>query len=257
VILLERGAFDGVHAAMMVHPGPMDLVEPAIIALSTFDVHYTGKEAHASAFPEMGINAADALTVAQNAIGLLRQHIRQSDRIHGIITNGGAAPNIVPAHTSARYMVRARNLDELAEVRAKVMRCFEAGALATGAQLEVRGGNKPDAEMIHDHDLARLYQRNAETLGRTFVPIPGMERVAASTDMGNVSMAIPSIHPFIGLDSLPAANHQPEFTAHCITPVADRAVSDGAIAMAWTLVDIAGDNVLRDRLSSQAVESAS
>jgi metal-dependent amidase/aminoacylase/carboxypeptidase family protein len=108
LILLERGAFDGVNAAMMVHPAPMDTVEPAIIALSTFDVHYTGKEAHASAFPEMGINAADALTIAQSAIGLLRQHIRQSDRIHGIITNGGAAPNIVPAHTSARYMVRAR-----------------------------------------------------------------------------------------------------------------------------------------------------
>jgi amidohydrolase len=259
VILLERGAFDGVHAAMMVHPAPMDLVEPAIIALSTFDVHYTGKEAHASAFPEMGINAADALTIAQSAIGLLRQHIRQSDRIHGIITNGGAAPNIVPAHTSARYMVRARNLGELAEVRAKVMRCFQAGALATGAQLEVRGGDKPYAEMIHDHGLAQLYQRNAETLGRTFVQILGMQRVSGSTDMGNISLAIPSIHPLIGLNSLPAANHQPEFTAHCITPVADRAVSDGAIAMAWTLVDIAGDGVLKDRLSSRAAsgESAS
>ena len=252
VILLERGAFDGVHAAMMVHPAPVDIVEPAIIALSTFDVHYRGKEAHASAFPEMGINAADALTIAQTAIGLLRQHIRQSDRIHGIITNGGAAPNIVPAHTSARYMMRARNLGELAEVRAKVVRCFEAGALATGAQLEVRGGDKPYAEMIHDHDLAKLYQRNAEALRRTFVQIPGMQRVSGSTDMGNISLAIPSIHPLIGLNSLPAANHQPEFTAHCITPVADRAVSDGAIAMAWSLVDIASDGVLKDRLSSRA-----
>ena len=251
MILLDGGAFDGVHAAMMVHPAPMDTVEPAIIAISTFDVHYTGKEAHASAFPEMGINAADALTLAQNAIGLLRQHIRQSDRIHGIVTHGGEAPNIVPAHTSARYMVRARTSTELKEVRAKVMRCFEAGAIATGAKLEIRGGDKPYAEMIHDHDLAELYRLNAEKLGRNFVRVPGMERVAASTDMGNISQAIPSIHPTIGLNSLPAANHQPEFTAHCITPVADRAVIDGATAMAWTLIDLAGDAALKNRLLSR------
>jgi len=252
MILLDGGAFDGVHASMMVHPAPMDAVEPSIIAISTFDVHYTGKEAHASAFPEMGINAADALTVAQTAIGLLRQHVRQSDRIHGIITHGGEAPNIVPAHTSARYMVRARTSTELAEVRAKVMRCFEAGAVATGATLEVRGGDKPYAEMIHDHDLGELYRLNAEKLGRNFVRLPGMDRIAASTDMGNISQAIPSIHPMIGLNSLPAANHQPEFTAHCATPIADRAVIDGATAMAWTLVDLAGDAALKNRLLSRS-----
>src|SRR5207249_4693784 len=179
ILLLERGAFAGVHAAMMVHPAPVDVVEPVTLAWWEFEVRYTGKSAHASAFPEFGINAADALTVAQTAIGLLRQHIRQGDRIHGIVTDGGDAPNIVPAH-------------------------------------------------------AAVYRRNAEALGRSFPDLGVLlERAAASTDMGNVSHALPSIHPMIGIASLPAVNHQPEFTAHCATPPADQAVADGALALAW------------------------
>lgn len=250
--LLERGGFSGMHAAMMVHPAPLDVVEFPIIAASMFDVCYTGKEAHASAFPERGINAADALTVAQTAIGLLRQHIRSSDRIHGIITKGGDAPNVIPAHTRASYMVRAKTIDDLAEIQEKVHRCFEAGALATGATLEIVGGEKPYAEMHHDPDMAAAYRRNAEALGRSF-PDRGssLERAAGSTDMGNVSLALPSIHPAIGIDSLPAVNHQPEFTAHCVSPAADKAVIDGALAMAWTAVDLATDTQIRRRLLSK------
>ncbi len=250
--LLERGGFSGMHAAMMVHPAPLDVVEFPIIAASMFDVCYTGKEAHASAFPERGINAADALTVAQTAIGLLRQHIRSGDRIHGIITKGGDAPNVIPAHTRASYMVRAKTIGDLAEIQEKVHRCFEAGALATGATLEIVGGEKPYAEMHHDPDMAAAYRRNAEALGRSF-PDRGssLERAAGSTDMGNVSLALPSIHPAIGIDSLPAVNHQPEFTAHCVSPAADKAVIDGALAMAWTAIDLATDTQLRRRLLSK------
>ncbi len=249
ILLLERGAFKGMHAAMMVHPAPVDVVEFPIIAASMFEVHYTGKEAHASAFPERGVNAADALTIAQTAIGLLRQHIRSTDRIHGIITRGGDAPNIVPAHTTAKYMVRAQALDDLNEIRAKVLRCFEAGALATGSKLDVIGGQKPYAQMHHDPDLAAAYRRKAELLGRTF-PDPGgsLQRAAGSTDMGNVSLVLPSIHPAIGINSLPAVNHQPEFTAHCVTETADKALLDGALAMAWTVIDLASDTRVRERL---------
>jgi amidohydrolase len=249
ILLLERGAFAGMHAAMMVHPAPADVVEFPIIAASMFEVHYTGKEAHASAFPELGINAADALTIAQTAIGLLRQHIRSTDRIHGIITKGGDAPNIVPAHTAAKYMVRAKTLGDLDEIRAKVRRCFEAGALATGAKLEIRGGEKPYAEMRHDPDIAAAYRRNAEARGRVSrTPAPTLDRAAGSTDMGNVSLALPSIHPAIGINSLPAVNHQPEFTAHCVTEAADKAVIDGSLAMAWTAIDLATDAKVRERL---------
>jgi amidohydrolase len=249
ILLLERGAFAGLHAAMMVHPAPLDVVEFPIIAASMFEVCYHGKEAHASAFPERGINAADALTVAQTAIGLLRQHIRSTDRIHGMITKGGDAPNIIPAHTAAKYIVRANTLADLDGIRQKVVRCFEAGALATGATLEIAGGDKPYSQMEHDLEIAAIYQRNAEALGRTFPDMGAInQRGGGSTDMGNISLALPAIHPMIGIDSLPAVNHQPEFTAHCVTEAADKAIFDGSVAMAWTAIDIATNDSLRHRL---------
>ncbi len=251
ILLLERGAFNGIHAAMMVHPAPFDVLTPKIIAASMFEARYTGKEAHASSFPELGINAADALTIAQTAIGLLRQYILPTDRIHGIITHGGDAPNVIPAHAAARYIVRGQTLVELNRLRPRVYRCFEAGALATGSKLEIVGGDKPYSEMIHDPDIAALYRRNSELLGRSFPDLNvAMQKAMASTDMGNVSLAIPSIHPMIGIGSLPAVNHQKEFTGQCVTDSADRAVYDGALAMAWTAIDLVPEGKLRERLLS-------
>jgi amidohydrolase len=253
ILLLQHGAFAGAHAAMMVHPSPTDSVAPLMLANAHFSVRYTGKEAHASSYPELGVNAADALTVAQVAIGLLRQHIHPTDRVHGIVTKGGEAPNIIPAETTARYIVRAKTLDDLDAIRAKVLRCFEAGALATGAHLEIFGSRPPYAQVRHDPTMAALYRRNAEALGRVFPDVSeAQQRSGGSTDMGNVSLALPSIHPMIGINSLPAVNHQPEFTAHCITEAADRAIVDGALAMAWTAIDIATDADLRQRLLSRA-----
>ena len=242
ILLLERGAFKGIHAAMMVHPAPFDVLTPRIIAASMFEVQYKGKEAHASAFPELGINAADALTIAQTAIGLLRQHILPTDRIHGIITKGGDAPNVIPALTSARYIVRGETLEELENLRPRVYRCFEAGALATGSELRIIGGQRPYTEMVHNRDIAAYYRRNSELLGRFFPELPmEAQKAVASTDMGNVSLAIPSIHPMIGIDSMPAVIHQREFAEKCNTESADKAVYDGALAMAWTAIDIARD----------------
>jgi amidohydrolase len=246
IVLLERGAFAGAHVAMMTHPAPDDKVEWPIIAAQQFRIRYTGKESHASIYPELGINAADALTVAQVGIGLLRQHIHPGDRVHGIVTHGGEAPNIVPAHTEAEFIIRGATVADLAVMRERVMRCFEAGALATGTALDVLPRHEPYSEMHHDHEVSAAYRRNAEALGRTF-PTPD-PRAAGSTDMGNVSLAIPSIHPAIGIDSLPAVNHQPEFAAHCVTPAGDRAVVDGSVGLAWTAIDCATDDALRRRL---------
>jgi amidohydrolase len=251
ILLLERGAFKNAHVAMMVHPAPWDVVTPKIISASMFEVEYIGKEAHASAFPELGINAADALTIAQTAIGLLRQHIRPADRIHGITTHGGDAPNIVPARTRAKYIIRGETLKELSELRPKVLKCFEAGALATGSTLNIIGGTKPYAEMKHDREIADIYRRNAEALGRKFPDLGSLhDRATGSTDMGNISLAIPSIHPMIGIDSLPAVNHQLEFTQHCITDAANKALLDGALAMALTAIDLANDPELSGRLAN-------
>jgi amidohydrolase len=251
ILLLERGAFAGIHAAMMVHPAPFDVLTPRMIAASMFDIRYEGKEAHASAHPELGINAADALTIAQTAIGLLRQHILPTDRIHGIIINGGSAPNVVPAHTAARYIIRGQTLAELEMLRPRVYRCFEAGALATGSKLEIIGGGKPYSEMAHNADIAAVFERNAKALGRCYPNVDVQsQKAVASTDMGNVSLAIPSIHPMIGINSWPATNHQVEFAAQCATDSADRAVYDGALAMAWTAIDLATESALRNRLLS-------
>ncbi|MDA0799775.1 MAG: M20 family metallopeptidase [Chloroflexi bacterium] len=249
ILLLDRGAFDGMHAAMMAHPAPWDVAMWPIVAASFFEVHYTGKAAHAAGFPDKGVNAADAITIAQTSIGLLRQHLRPSDRVHGIVTKGGDAFNIIPANTSADFAVRARTLDDLGDVYEKVMRCFEAGALATGATLEIVGGDKPFAHMEDDVDMAGFYQANAEALGRTF-PTPGGPSPATpvSTDMGNVSLVLPSIHPALGIDCLPAVNHQPEFADATITPAANQAIYDGALSLAWTAIDMASTPEIRDRL---------
>jgi amidohydrolase len=251
--LIAAGAFDDIHLAMMVHPAPYEAADPPMIAASMFEARYTGKEAHASAHPELGINAADAMTVAQVAIGLLRQSLLPTARVHGFVTHGGEAPNIIPAHTGARYIVRGWTIAELEEVRARVLRCFEAGAVATGATLEIVGGMAPYAEMRHDPDLAARYQANAETLGRTFGDL-GLIRTrgSGSTDMGNVSHLVPTIHPFIGIETDGAVNHQPEFTAAAATPSGDQAVIDGAVAMAWTAIDAATDPTLRGRLLARS-----
>jgi amidohydrolase len=256
ILMMERGAFDGVHAAMMVHPAPDELDHMPCLAVEHYDVVYRGKEAHASAFPERGINAADALTVAQVAIGLLRQHAEEQDQVHGIVTLGGAAPNIVPALTTAKYYVRARSLARLEKWSPRVRACFEAGSVATGASLEFVPQGPTYSEFHNDAGMTARYVANAEALGRIF-PAPGGRTMSGSTDMGNVSLAIPSIHPMLGLDCMPAVNHQPEFTAAAASATADQAVVDGAAAMAWTVIDLASDEAERARLMAKAYSASS
>ena len=251
--LLDGGAFDGVHAAMMVHPGPLDVARAQPYAVSHSRIRYRGKASHAAAYPERGINAADAFTVAQVAIGLLRQQLESGVRVHGIVTSGGEAPNAIPEVTEGRWYVRAGSLAELAVLEERVHKCFEAGALSTGCDLEIEAESQPYAEFSTDEAMLDLYVANATALGRTFTTSgPDMRMNRASTDMGNVSQRIPSIHPYIGIDSLPAVNHQREFARHCITPAADQAVIDAATAMAFTCIDIAGSTELRSRLIEAA-----
>jgi len=246
ILMLDGGAFDGVHAAMMVHPSPEERVHVDCLAVAHFEVRYHGKEAHASSYPERGLNAADALTVAQVAIGLLRQHFNPFDQAHGIVVKGGEAPNIVPAHCSARFYVRARDMHALGQLRARVDRCFDAGALATGTRMEMEEESPPYSEFTPDMEMGEIYRRNAEAIGRNFPSLPPIK--SGSTDMANVSLRMPTIHPMMEIEARGASNHQPEFTAACITESADRAVRDGALAMALTVVDLAGTPAVRDRL---------
>lgn len=246
ILMLERGAFDGVHAAMMVHPSPEERVYMDCLAVSHFRVGYTGKEAHASAYPERGVNAADALTVAQVAVGLLRQHFNAHDQVHGIVTDGGLAPNIVPAHCDARFYARAVDLQALDRLRSRIDNCFQAGALATGCTLDLEDESQPYSEFRPDVEMAELYRLNAIAVGRRFEELP--PRRGGSTDMANVSLAMPTIHPMLAIESKGASNHQPEFTAACVTESADRAVVEGALAMALTVAEMATTEKVRERL---------
>ncbi len=246
ILMAERGAFDGLHFAMMVHPSPMESDVFPTLASNQCDYHFHGKPAHSSLAPQEGVNAADAVTVAQVAIGLLRQHLHPGDQVHGIVLEGGEAPNVVPRHASARYIARSPSLESLLALRPRIDRCFEAGALATGATLSMDRVTLPYSEFIHDDELALRYRANGEQLGRTFAP--RVTKGAASTDMANISLLMPTIHPSLGLDCGSAVNHQPEFAAHCRTEEADVALVHGATAMAWTCLDAAADQGLRQRL---------
>jgi amidohydrolase len=252
IFMLERGAFEDVHAAMMIHPWPAERLTGACLAVSHFDVHFTGKEAHASAAPWEGLNALDAMTISQVALGLLRQQLPPGDQVHGVITRGGGgAANVIPANVTGRFMVRSRTIDALGEAERRVRACFEAGALATGCAVTYEELSPVYSHMEADGGLLAAYRLNAEALGRTFeaddadTPLPTL-----STDMANVSLAVPTIHPLVGIESNGAVNHQHEFAAACITASADAAVRDGAVALAWTAIDAATDPDTRHRLLS-------
>jgi amidohydrolase len=237
--LLDRGAFTGLDLAMMAHPAPVDIAEARPFAVSHSRVEYRGRAAHAAAYPEHGVNAADAFVIAQTAIGLLRQQLPAGVRVHGVVTSGGETPNAIPERTSGRWYVRAETLADLAGVEQRVRRCFEAGALATGCGLEITPESKPYAEFRADDSALAAYRRNAEALGRSFAGSEVAARMnRASTDMGNVSQVVRAIHPYVGIDSLPAVNHQREFAARCVGGEAERALLDAATALAWTAVDM-------------------
>jgi metal-dependent amidase/aminoacylase/carboxypeptidase family protein len=238
---------------MMVHPWPEDRLEATCLAVDHFTVEYHGRDAHASASPEKGINAGDAFVVAQVAIGLIRQHLDPGNQVHGIVEKGGDAPNIVPKLATGRYMVRARTLEDLARLRPRIERCFEAGALATGCTLEITDLSPTYSHFEGDDGLTASWRRNAEALGRRYTADEdGSPRPTISTDMANVSLALPSIHPMIGVEARGAVNHQPEFAAACVGPSAESALLDGALAMAWTAIDAASDPPVRDRLLARS-----
>jgi amidohydrolase len=241
--LIDRGAFRDLDLAMMAHPGPVDVAEARPFAVTHSHISYQGKSAHAAAYPERGVNANDAFLIAQLSLALLRQQLPPSARVHGIMTHSGDAPNAIPARTEGRWYVRAETLSELEELTPRVDRCFEAGALATGASLTMTPESKPYAEFRNDAAALASYRANASALGRAFDAATAASQMnRASTDMGNVSQLVPAIHPYIGIGSFPATNHQPEFAARCVGPAAETALIDGAVALAWTAIDRATDS---------------
>jgi amidohydrolase len=248
-LLLRAGTFDDIAAAVMVHPGPTDIAAVRSLALSEATVHYRGKESHAAVAPHLGVNAADALTVAQVAVGLLRQQLAPGQLVHGIVTNGGQAVNVIPGHTTLQYAMRAIESDSLRELEGRMFACFAAGALATGCEYEIDEPAPAYAELRSDPWLSEVCRAEMLRLGRHPVA-PEIEAALpmGSTDMGNVTHVLPGIHPVIGVDAGGATVHQRAFAAAAAGPSADRAVIDGAIMLARAVVSLAETPEQRDRV---------
>lgn len=238
VLMGERGAFEGVDAALMVHPAGADLTEADVIAIATWRVEYFGRGAHAAAAPQFGRNALDAMVLGYNGVAALRQHIASTDRIHGVFTRAGEKPNIVPDHTVAEWYVRSATLDSLQPLKARVRACLEAGAAAAGCRMELHPTCPEYSDLRTNPAMIDLYRANSEALGRTVYEPTAATRVIASTDMGNVSHLIPSIHPMIAVSPPDVPLHSTEFARWAASEEGDRAVLDGAKAMAMTVMDL-------------------
>jgi amidohydrolase len=235
-LMARAGAFDGVDAAMMIHPAGVNLTTMPCICVAEVEVIYHGQSAHASAMPHRGVNALDGLLIAYQAISNLRQHIRDQERIHGIITDGGQAPNIVPERAAGDFYVRAVDEKALAALKPRVQACFEAGAKSSGAEVEINWANVDYLDLNTNWPLADCFQRHGESLGRDFLD-PAKLGGAGSTDMGNVSHRVPSIHPMLAAAPRNVVIHNPEFEKWAGSETGDAAALDGAKALALTTAD--------------------
>jgi amidohydrolase len=237
IVMVERGAFDSVDMAMMVHPGVFDAATTQALACLSLDVEFFGRAAHAAARPEAGINALDAMLQSFTAINSLRQHIRDEARIHGVITDGGEAANIVPAHSAGTFLVRAKDDNYLDELKQRVLNCFIGAATATGARLEYKWGDTHYAPLRNNLNLARLFRRNMQSLGRK-VKLSHPGKAFGSTDMGNVSQVVPSIHPTVAIAPVEVTPHSPQFASAAISEAGIQGMLDAAKSLAMTVVDL-------------------
>jgi amidohydrolase len=251
VRLIDGGTFKGVDAALMVHPADADLTAMDVVALQQAHVTYTGEAAHAAAFPHRGRNALDAAVLGYLNVAALRQHIAAGERLHGIITDGGDRPNIVPAYARTEWIVRSPTLAALEVLKTRFLACLEAGATAAGCEMDLEWIDPVYADMIDSQAIVERYRANAEALGRIVrVPSP-QARVVGSTDMGNVSYVVPSIHPMIRVAPPGVPIHTPAFAGFAGGPEGDAAVLDGAKALAFTVADLWLDGGLVERAQGE------
>jgi amidohydrolase len=253
VEMARRGAYDGLDAAVMVHPADADLAWMDTLAIAQLEVSYEGRAAHAAAFPWEGRNALDAAVLGYMGVAALRQHIRPTERVHGVFTKAGDKANIVPKEAAASWYVRSPDGPGLAALKERVLTCLHAGAVAAGCTMQHEWDSRPYAELRHNEPLGDAYAANIARLGREVADPRLVRGVVGSTDMGNVSQLVPAIHPMIAVAPPGVPIHTPEFAEHAASPAGDRAVLDGAKALAMTIIDLwAGAGVLEAARSAFA-----
>ena len=250
VLMAQTGMFREVDAAMMMHPSDETRADINLLALSELRFHFKGRASHASAAPEQGVNALDALIATFGAVSLLRQQLSRSDRVHGVITEGGEAPNIIPDKASAWFFVRSETMEGLDALVPRVIACAEGAALATGAELETEKNPITYAPMRVNPPLAALFLKNLNRLGVHEPDAPPPLRMGSS-DVGNVSQQTPTIHPQIQMVPQGVSAHTPEFAEASAGEEGRRVLLTGAKALAMTGVDFLLDEEARRSVQSE------
>jgi amidohydrolase len=251
VTMAQRGAFKDLDAAMMVHPGGHDSVVTEALACQGLYIEFFGKSSHAAGRPEAGINALEAMIQSFNAINSLRQHIHPKARIHGIITDGGQAANVVPAHSAGNFLVRAADEVYLVELKQRVLNCFIGAATATGARLEFRWDELCYAPLLNNLTMARLFVRNMHQIGHK-MKLVDPEKSFGSTDFGNVSQLVPGIHASVGITSRRGVvTHSPQFAEAAVSEKGMQAMLDAAKALAMTTADLVTDSKLMAKAKNE------
>ena len=256
-LIAREGGFDGIDAAIMLHPAGFDVAEHTWLGVQQVGVTYHGRAAHAAAMPYLGRNALDAVVAAYQGIAAMRQHMLSSDRLHGIITDGGSRPNIVPDRASAQFYLRSAEPAALAELSGRAREVFEAAALATGTQLETDWEPCPVYLPVRNNSaLAARYAENVARRGRRALPAGVVPpEFTGSTDLGNVSVRVPAIHPTLAIAPPEVTIHAPEFAEWAASPRADEGTIDGAIGLALTAADVLADAELRADAAREFTEA--
>jgi len=249
-IMAERGAFADIDMAMLVHPGSHDTATTQALACQALEVEFFGKAAHAASRPETGINALEAMLQSFTAINSLRQHIKDKARIHGIITDGGEAANIVPAHSAGIFLVRAEDETYLENLKQRVINCFSGAATASGARLEYRWGEARYSPLRNNLTLAQVFRRNMQSLRRK-VKLFDPSNAFGSTDMGNVSQLVPSIHPIVSIAPKGDSVHSPQFASAAASEAGIQGLLDAAKALAMTVTDLVANPEIVNKIKEE------
>ena len=235
--LVDAGIFDVVDAAMMVHPSNRNMTRRHSLTSYKVSIEFFGRAAHAAAKPDEGINALEAMILTYNGINALRQHLRDDARVHGVITHGGQAPNIVPDYTAARFYVRALDTPYCSEVLEKLQACAEGAARATGARLEFKEYAPRYDAIWPNPKLADLVEANMNALG-VQVKAPDPDERMGSSDMGNVSQVVPALHPYVAIGPEELGGHTIEFREAAASAAGHEGMVKAAKLMAMMAVDL-------------------
>lgn len=236
VEMAKQGIFKEIDVAMAVHPsGEAHYRSGTSQAMEALQFAFYGKTAHAAGAPEEGINALDGVLLLFNAINALRQQTVETSRIHGIITEGGKAANIIPDYAVANFYVRTETLATLKELVEKVKDCAKGAALATGTRVEITNYETSFADLVSNQKLSSIYEKHLRSLG---VEDIRMEEKGGSTDMGDVSHCCPAIHPYFPLTTKHLIGHSVEFAKASIAPEAYKGMKEAVIGMALTALEL-------------------